>query len=76
MHELALVVPLLAGEDVLLSDAALATVDSALVTVDSEDRGGLEAAHLDEAPDGVNAVAGKLGEWDHALDIVIPQGDT
>jgi hypothetical protein len=76
VHELGLVVPILAGVRLLLGDTALGEVDVPLVAVHTEHDGGLLAADLDERGDGANAAAGKLGEEDHALDIVVlEQGD-
>lgn len=73
VDELALAVLLLAGEGVLLGDAALAEVDAALAAVDSEEHVGLDAAHPDEAADRADTAAGELGERDHALDVTVLQ---
>lgn len=76
VHELGLVVPVLARVRLLLGDAALGKVDVALVAVDTEHDGGLLAANLDEGGDGADTAAGELGEEDHALDVVVlEQGD-
>lgn len=76
VDELALVVPLLAGLDVLLGHPALAEVDVALLLVDAKHHDGLDAADLDEAADGADPAAGELGEEDHALDVVVlEEGD-
>lgn len=71
VDELALVVALLAGLDILLGDAALAEIDVALLLVDTEDHDGLLAPDLDEAADAADSTTRELGEEDHALDIVV-----
>jgi hypothetical protein len=73
VHELRLVILVLACVRLLLGDPALGEVDVALVAVDTEHDGGLLAADLDEGGDGADSTAGQLGEEDHALDVVVLQ---
>jgi hypothetical protein len=73
VDHLALVVPLLALNDVLGADTAFAQIDVALLLVDTQHYHNLVAAHTNELLDGTDTSAGKFGEQNHAVDVVVLQ---
>lgn len=76
MNKLALIVPLLAGLDILLGDTALREIDVALLAINTENHDRLLAANLDETANAADTAAGELGEEDHALNVVVlEEGD-
>ena len=71
MRQLALVVSLLALDNVLGRHAALREVDVALFLVDTEYDGHLIAPYPDELLDTADASPGQLREQNHAINVVI-----
>lgn len=71
VDDLALVVTLLATNDILGGHTTLGQIDIALLLVDTENDDDLVATDTDQLLDGTNASSGKLREQDHAVDVVV-----
>lgn len=71
VDDLALVVTLLAANDILGGDTALGQIDITLLLVDTENDDDLVATNTDQLLDGTNTSSGKLREQDHAVDVVV-----
>lgn len=73
VDDLALVVTLLATNDILGGDTTLGQIDITLLLVDAENDDDLVAANTNQLLDGTNTASGKLREEDHAVDVVVLQ---
>lgn len=71
VDDFALVVTLLATNDILGGDTALGQIDITLLLVDTENDDDLVATDTDQLLDGANTSSGKLREQDHAVDVVV-----
>lgn len=67
MDDLALVVPLIALDDVLWRHSTLGEIDVPLLLVDSEDDNDLVSSHADKLLDTPDTSSGQLREQDHAI---------
>lgn len=73
VDHLALVVPLLALDDILWADSALGQINVALLLVHSQHDHDLVTPNTDELLDGSNTPSRQFREENHAVDVVIFQ---